>query len=382
MKIGLVCPYNIAIGGGVQEIVRDLRNGLIKNGHDVRILTPRPRDDTSIRDPDVIFIGNGGDFKLPTQTVAQLSTSVDNSEVDAILAREQFDILHFHEPWVPLISRQILARSKAVNIATFHAKLPETMMSRTMAKVVTPYTKSVLKYLHALTAVSDAAAEYVSSLTDEPVTIIPNGIDLKRFQSVKSIAKTQDIKTILYVGRLEQRKGVKYLLNAYEELVKDQDNVQLIIAGNGPDREKLEMQAATQMLPNVSFLGYVSEEVKLQLLHSADLFCAPALHGESFGLVLLEAMSCGLVTIAGDNAGYTSVMREMGSLSLVNPRDTDSFARRLKLLLNEEKLRRDWQLWAKSYVKQFDYPAIIGQYEDLYKYVLKHNSHRIHTYDS
>jgi phosphatidylinositol alpha-mannosyltransferase len=348
MKIGLVCPYNIAIGGGVQEIVRDLRNGLKKRGHEVRIITPRPRDTKGYDDPDVIFIGNGGDFRSPLQTTAQFSAAVDNNDIDRVLEEERFDILHFHEPWVPLLSRQILARSRAINIATFHAKLPETMMSRTMARVVTPYTKSSLKYLHALTAVSDAAAEWITSLTNEPITIVPNGIDLKRYKAAKLPKKNEDIKTILYVGRLEQRKGV---------------------------------QASTLMLPNVSFLGYVSEEVKLQLFHSADLFCAPALHGESFGLVLLEAMACGLVTIAGDNSGYTSVMRDMGTLSLVNPKDTDSFARRIKLLLNEEKLRKDWQQWAKTYIKQFDYPEIIRQYEDLYEYALKHHSHRVRPYE-
>jgi phosphatidylinositol alpha-mannosyltransferase len=384
MKIGLVCPYNIAKGGGVQEIVRDLHAGLTARGHDVKIITPQPREHKLLSDPDVIFIGNGGDFRSPLHTTAQFSASVEVDEIDRVLNAERFDVLHFHEPWVPVLSRQILSRSRAVNIATFHAKLPETMMSRTVAKVVTPYTKSALKYLHALTAVSDAAAEYVGSLTDEPITIIPNGINLKHYMPAKPIkkAKTNDpIKTILYIGRIEQRKGLKYLLKAYELLVKDQDDVQLIIVGDGPDREKMEMLASTLMLPNVSFLGYVSDEVKLKLLQSADLFCSPAVYGESFGLVLLEAMACDLVIVAGDNSGYSSVMRDMGNLSLVNPKETDEFARRLSLLLNEPTLRADWKKWAKKYVKQFNYPAIIDQYEALYEHTIKHHSHHIRPYD-
>jgi len=383
MKIGLVCPYNIAIGGAVQEIVRDLRDGLVARGHQVRIITPQPRDKKRfIEDDDVIFIGNGGDFRSPLHTTAQFSASVEPDEIDRILDAERFDVLHFHEPWVPVLSRQILARSHAVNIATFHAKLPETMMSRTVAKVVTPYTKSALKYLHALTAVSDAAAEYVGSLTDEPIKIIPNGIDLSRYKpGMPTQQKKNKTKTILFVGRIEQRKGLKYLLQAYELLVKDQPDVQLIVAGDGKDREKMEMFAQMHMLPNVTFLGYVTDEVKMKLFQSADLFCSPAVYGESFGLVLLEAMACNLVTVAGDNSGYRSVMRDLGTLSLVNPKETDEFARRLALLLNEDKLRADWQEWAKEYVKQFDYPAIIDRYVDLYKYTLKHHSHRVKPYD-
>lgn len=380
MKIGLVCPYNITRGGGVQEIVRDLKTGLIARGHDVRIITPQPQNSKGLYQDDVIFIGNGGDFRSPLHTTAQFSASVDPDEIDEVLNRERFDVLHFHEPWVPVLSRQILARSRAVNIATFHAKLPETMMSRTVARVVTPYTKSALKYLHALTAVSDAAAEYVSSLTDEPITIIPNGIDLKKFKPAKHPPRPQTRKTILYIGRLERRKGLKYLLKAYEVLAQGQDDIQLIVAGDGPDREKMEMLAATMMLPNVSFLGFVSDEVKMELLQSADLFCAPAVYGESFGIVLLEAMASGLVTVAGDNSGYRSVMQEMGSLSLVNPHETDEFARRLQLLLNEVVLRKDWQKWAKTYVQQYSYDAIIDQYEELYKYTMHHHSHLVQPY--
>lgn len=380
MKIGLVCPYNMARGGAVQEIVRDFYHGLTALGHDVRIITPTPRDDGDHYDKtDVIFLGNAADFRSPLHTTAQFSASVDPVEIDEMLKREEFDVLHFHEPWVPVLSRQIVGKSKAVNIATFHAKLPETLMSRTVARVVTPYTKSELKYLHALTAVSDAAAEYVGSLTDEPVTIIPNGINLKHFQSKKYPKKDapDDFKTILYIGRLERRKGVKYLLKAYNELVKTQQNTRLVIAGDGPDREKLEAFVEDLDLPNVTFLGFVSDKVKLELLHSADLFCAPAIYGESFGIVLLEAMACGLVTVAGDNSGYKGVMQEMGTLSLVNPRETDEFARRIKLLLNEEPLRLEWQKWAKTYVKQFDYQAIFKRYEELYEYTLAHHRHKI-----
>lgn len=365
MKIGLVCPYNIAKGGGVQEIVLATRAELVKRGHNVKIITPLPRLGKIPKDPDVIFIGTSTDFKSPTHTHVQVSASAGVSKIESMLAEENFDILHFHEPWIPMLSLQILQRSNAVNIATFHAKIPETLMSRTITRVVTPYLRSVLKYLDEMTAVSDSAAEYVTSLTDIPVTIIPNGIDLSKYKFSPD-KKTTDTKTILYIGRLEKRKGVKFLLQAYQLLSQDDDNLRLIIGGDGPDRKKLELLADELKLKNVSFLGYVSEEVKLDLLVQADVFCSPAIFGESFGIVLLEAMATGVVASAGNNSGYNDLMQGVGALSITNPQDTSEFARQLKLLLNEPGIRKLWRTWAKSYVKQFSYPRVVDMYEELY----------------
>lgn len=376
MKIGLVFPYNITKGGGVLEIVRAMQEELISRGHTAKIVTPEPRElEEAHRDPNTIFVGSGADFKSPLHTTSQFSVSADTLGIDQMLEEEQFDILHFHEPWVPMLSRQILSRSTSINIATFHAKLPETMMSRTVVKVVTPYTKAVLRNLDELTAVSEAAAEYVRTLTDEPVTIIPNGIDLAKYKlapTVKIAGKPR--KTILYVGRLERRKGVNCLLEAYGLLSDKMPDVELIIAGDGPDREKLESAVREMELPHVSFLGYVSEAQKLDLLSKSDLFVAPALYGESFGIVLLEAMASGLVTVAGNNPGYASVMQELGSLSLVSPTDSAGFASRMDVMLHNDDVRALWQTWAKGYVKQFNYPDIVDQYEAVY-----HAAHKKHA---
>ncbi|MDB5169348.1 MAG: hypothetical protein JWO41_704 [Candidatus Saccharibacteria bacterium] len=376
MKIGLVCPYNIVKGGGVQEIVLATHAELTRRGHTVRIITPLPRDTDVIDVPDCIFVGVSTDFRSPMRTTAQVSATADTEKINQMLQDEDFDVLHFHEPWIPVLSRQILARSQSVNIATFHAKVPETLMSRTVVRVVTPYLKSVLKDLHMLTAVSDSAAEYVGGLTDEPITIIPNGIDLAKYRAPLKKAKKKTGKTILFIGRLERRKGVKYLLQAYSLLVQQQPDVKLVIAGDGPDREKLELLAEDLGLHNVSFLGFISEDLKLQLLKEADIFCSPAVFGESFGIVLLEAMATGVITVAGNNSGYSDVMQDLGAVSIVNPRDDLEFARRLQLLLTNEPLRTLWQSWAADYVQQFDWPHVVDQYEEFYHEALKQHGHQ------
>ena len=364
MKVGLVCPYNIFGGGGVQEVVLALQAELSKRGHDAKIITPLHRNFRDSHLNGTIFIGTSTDVKSLFNTTAQVSVSLNTDEIDSMLAREQFDLLHFHEPWVPIMSRQLLLRSKAKNIATFHAKLPESYVAKTIERVITPYTRSVLRRLDKLTAVSDAAAEYVRTLTPKSINIIPNGINLGKYKvTAKNPTKH---KTILYVGRLEKRKGVKYLLNAFNLLANNYPSYKLIIAGAGPEKDKLEDYAASLNLDGVSFKGYVNETEKLKLLAKADLFSAPALFRESFGIVLLEAMASGVVIVAGNNSGYTSVLRGKGALSIVNPKDSAEFARRLELLLNDETMRNVWKMWAKDYVKQFDYKKVATQYETLY----------------
>lgn len=373
MKIGIVCPYSLVRGGGVQEHVLAQAAELNRRGHSAKIITLRPRGYKDISKKDCIFLGSGFDFRSPMHTTTQLSASISTDEIDVMLANEGFDILHFHEPWQPLLSRQVLTRSTCPNVATFHAKVLETMMARSVMKVVTPYTKSILEYIDTITAVSPAAADYVKTLTDKPITYVPNGINLSKFHEPRKAKAADDHLKILYIGRLERRKGVKYLLKAFKLVSADAPNIELLIAGEGPDRKKLEYMAAQLGLNNVKFLGYVSEKQKINLLRDSDLFVSPAIHGESFGIVLLEAMASGLPTVAADNDGYSHLMQGLGSLSLVNVYDTLEFARRIQLILFEPTLRKLWRDWARGYVKQFSYEKVVDQYENVYKATLANN---------
>lgn len=371
MRIGLVCPYNIYKSGGVQECVLALRAEYARLGHEAFIITPRPFGVEAEIDDGILLVGTSTDIKSPFHTTAQVSATFDNAAIGSLLSEYKFDILHFHEPWVPIVSRQILTSSDVVNVATFHAKLPETMMSRTIEKVITPYTKSILKYIDAFTAVSDAAAEYIESLSNEPVELIPNGIDIDKYK-VESRRRKPD--SVLFIGRLEKRKGVIYLLRAFKILQSKVPTASLTIAGDGPDREKLETFVKNHDIKNVLFLGYVDEATKIDLLHTTSLYCSPAVYGESFGIVLLEAMAAEAVTVAGNNPGYSSVMKDTGAMSIVNVKDSDEFARRLQLLLSDKQLRKIWSDWAKEYVVQFNYPRIAKLYLSTYKSAIKKRS--------
>ena len=357
--------------GGVQEVVFQLHKHLQKKGHESLIITSRPRAYKETCPEGMVLLGRSAKMNTPFSTMVDFGLEVDVDEIDALFEREKFDILHFHEPWIPVLSRQILTRSDAVNIATFHGTPPNNIMSKSILNIVVPYTKSVLKYLHKYTAVSETAAAYIKTLTTEPVEIVPNGIDLDTFKPIAHLKKQHKIKKILYLNRLEGRKGAKYLIDAYARLRQDHNDVRLLIAGKGVKKKALERYVDLYEIPDVEFLGYVDDCQKLKLMNEADLYCSPAIFGESFGIVLLEAMAVGTPLVAGNNPGYASVLKDRGRLSLVTPQNTETFAQRLELMLYDDAVRRIWLEWATEYVKQFSYNKVTDQYEKIYKEALR-----------
>jgi phosphatidyl-myo-inositol alpha-mannosyltransferase len=369
MKIGLVCPYSIFRNGGVQEHVWAQASELRRRGYDVKIITPKPRKFDGPIPSEVIFVGNSANVKTPIKTSAEVGISLTRDYIDEMLEGEKFDLLHIHEPEVPMIGLQILAKAKCPVIGTFHAIYPDTPLAWTMETFRVPVSRTVLGKLRIMTAVSDAAAVYIRKHTDQEIVIVPNGIDLQKYKPLANQLGGKK-RHILYIGRLEKRKGVEYLIKAFASRFLNDKTVQLVIAGEGPERQRLEELADSLSLYNVSFLGYIDENSKIEWFSKANLFCSPALYGESFGIVLLEAMAMGVVTVAGDNPGYASVLKERGRLSLVNPKDTADFGRRLELLLDDTDLRAAWISWAKYYVKQFDYSNVVDMYELLYKRII------------
>ncbi len=380
MKIALVCPYEmIGHAGGVAQVVEHLQDGLIKKGHIVKIITPRPSKYKGKAPEGYILLGNSANTKLSPGlgTAGTWTFDIDNEEVQKVLKKEKFDVINFHEPWAPILARQILIYSSTAHVGTLHANLSDSVAGKSIFSVFTAYGRAITEKMDLLTAPSSASVELITSKAPDEklvknIRYIPNGIDLKRYQTRPSSAiHHPDIKTILFVGRLEGRKGVKYLLKAYHELTMKRSDVQLFIAGQGPDEQKLREYVKEMEIPRVTFLGFISDEDKIYHMHRADLFCAPAHRGEAFGIVLLEAMAALCPTVAGDNSGYESVMKGTGAISLVNPLDTIDFARRLEILLYDEPLRKLWTSWAAKYVKNFDWAPIVDQYEAAYKEAIK-----------
>jgi phosphatidylinositol alpha-mannosyltransferase len=375
MKIGLVCPYNMfEHAGGVQQLVVHLAEELTKRKHDVRIITPKPVRFNGTAPDNYILLGTSAKFNPGMATAGTWTFDINNGEAQAMLETEKFDVLHFHEPWAPILARQILAHSKAAHVGTFHANLVDSVAAKSLVNMFIPYGRGIGKKMHLLTAVSRASASVlIDKGGDEElvknIRYIPNGIDLKLYKPAKKpIALSgPDTKTIFYVGRLERRKGVEWLIRAFAILSAEMPNAHLIIAGEGSRRNSLEQLADTLEVPNVEFVGYISDEHKRYLMGNADLVCSPAMFGESFGIVLLEAMAMGVPLIAGRNAGYTNVLSGHGRLGLVDSESTEDFANRLAVFLSNEPVRRLVRDWGLKEVKQYDYPKIADLYENSYK---------------
>jgi phosphatidylinositol alpha-mannosyltransferase len=372
MKIGIVCPYNIFKPGGVQQHVQNQAAVLRSHGHSVIIITPRPYQHYDTEAPEgVIFLGRSARVKAPHATSADVSVTVENEAVETMLDREQFDILHVHEPLVPVMPRQILKKASCLRVGTFHAALPGNMLGKSLSPSYKAYGRSVLPHIDVITAVSPAAVGYIEdSIHDsQKIHFIPNGINLVDFRPSGKHVRLND--EVLFIGRLEKRKGAKQLLQAFSVLVGRRPATHLTIAGDGPSRDSLEKYVIDNNIPNVTFLGYIDDSRKRELLETTTVYTSPALYGESFGIVLVEAMALAAPIVAHINDGYSWVLKGTGRLSLADCKDQEEYAAKLELMLEDQGLRRVWQEWAKKYIKQFDYNNVVAQYEELYETYVK-----------
>lgn len=365
MKIAIFTPYNIFKSGGVQEHVIYQAKILRERRHEVTIFTPRPRLIGKEMPEGVEFLGDSRRIKTPSATSADVSVSVDNDVIDKLLA-EKYDVIHVHEPLIPIAARQLLTRAegRALRVGTFHAALPGNTLGKSLLGTYKTYARLVLPHVDVITAVSPAAIGYIDAYTDLPINYIPNGIHISSYVVAP---KPRDRNMILFLGRLEKRKGARQTIKAFEELKKMKPTAKLKIAGDGPLRKSLQQYVDDHNIKDVEFLGFIDDKTKLNLLSTCGIYTSPALYGESFGIVLAEAMATGAPTVAHPNDGYKWVLKETGRLSLVDCNDAFAYAERMQLMMEDDDLRKVWQEWASNYVKQFDYKKVVDAYEKLYK---------------
>ncbi len=369
MKIAVFTPYNIFKSGGVQEHVNEQVRILRKRGHDVTVLTPRPVGG-GLTDKDApkgtVFLGGSTRIKAPHATSADVSINLDSDAVDAELSKG-YDVLHVHEPLVPIAARQLLSRAEghALRVGTFHAALPGNMLGKSLVAGYKTYAKSVVPMVDVISAVSPAAIGYIEQYAKKRITYIPNGVNLKNYKTRNT---KRDPATILYINRLEKRKGSLHVIRAFEYLKRElRPDAKLIMCSDGPLRSSLEQYVRDYQVEDVEFRGYITDKEKLQLLSEATVATYPALYGESFGIVLVEAMATGTPVVAHPNDGYAWVLKDTGRVGLVNCKDEKAYAHRLQLMIEDNEIRKVWQKWAKDNVKQFDYEKIVDSYEKLYR---------------
>ena len=367
MKIGLVCPYIYPESGGVAQHVRFLYENLRLRGHDVRIITASHGPQRA-SEGDILRIGVG--FSMPTNgSVGTLTFSPRYlGQVRDLLARERFDLLHFHEPFVPFLSLFLLRESRSVNVATFHAYAGFSPSYELGGRLMRGHASR----LHGRIAVSAAARHFIDRFFPGDYKVIPNGVDVPRFAGAVPVARWQDgVPSVLFVGRLEPRKGVLDLLKAHRILRKTGSGNRLLIVGSGPQEREARRYVATRGLQEVEFLGRVSDDEKAQLFRTVDVFASPATGGESFGIVLLEAMAAGAPIVASDIHGYKGVVRRGREGLLVAPHEPKELAKAIARLLGDPGLRAEMSAAGRLRAEAFSWPRVAARVEEYYGFVIR-----------
>ena len=367
MKIGIVTPYAYPMPGGVNDHVGSLYRVLRARGHDVRIITSS-HGLQKASEGDIIRVGKG--FSVPFNgsmgTITLSPTYL--AQMRAILERERFDVLHYHEPFVPFLSLVTLTLSTSVNVGTFHAFGGLSISYEFGKRMLGHYAGK----LHGRIAVSPAARHFISRYFPGEYKIVPNGVEPGRYQRAVPIARYRDgVPNILFVGRMEPRKGLIHLLRAVRKLQRDGVRARLLLVGTGPGEREARRYVLTRQLDDVEFLGRVSEAQKAQLFKTADIYVSPATGRESFGIVLLEAMSAGAPIICSDIHGYRGVVRRERDGILVEPGNADALAASIRRLIDDPALRAQLSRAGEERAQLFTWERVGQAVEEYYGFVIR-----------
>ncbi|MDP4943592.1 MAG: glycosyltransferase family 4 protein [bacterium Ellin6529] len=367
MKIGIVTPYAYPLPGGVNDHVGSLYRVLRSRGHDVRIITSS-HGLQKASEGDIIRVGKG--FSVPFNgsmgTITLSPTYL--AQMRAILERERFDVLHYHEPFVPFLSLVTLTLSTSVNVGTFHAFGGLSISYEFGKRMLGHYAGK----LHGRIAVSPAARHFISRYFPGEYKIVPNGVEPGRYQRAVPIARYRDgVPNILFVGRMEPRKGLIHLLRAFRKLQRDGVRARLLLVGTGPGEREARRYVLTRQLDDVEFLGRVSEAQKAQLFKTADIYVSPATGRESFGIVLLEAMSAGAPIICSDIHGYRGVVRRERDGILVEPGNADALAASIRRLIDDPALRAQLSRAGEERAQLFTWERVGQAVEEYYGFVIR-----------
>jgi len=367
MKIGIVTPYAYPMPGGVNDHVGSLYRVLRARGHDVRIITSS-HGLQKASEGDIIRVGKG--FSVPFNgsmgTITLSPTYL--AQMRAILERERFDVLHYHEPFVPFLSLVTLTLSTSVNVGTFHAFGGLSISYEFGKRMLGHYAGK----LHGRIAVSPAARHFISRYFPGEYKIVPNGVEPGRYQRAVPIARYRDgVPNILFVGRMEPRKGLIHLLRAFRKLQRDGVRARLLLVGTGPGEREARRYVLTRQLDDVEFLGRVSEAQKAQLFRTADIYVSPATGRESFGIVLLEAMSAGAPIICSDIHGYRGVVRRERDGILVEPGNADALAASIRRLIDDPTLRAQLSRAGEERAQLFTWERVGQAVEEYYGFVIR-----------
>ncbi|QBI55121.1 glycosyltransferase family 4 protein [Streptomonospora litoralis] len=365
MRVGLVCPYTWEVPGGVQQHVGDLAEALLQLGHEVSVLAPC---DSETELPSYL-VSAGRAVPVPYNgSVARLSFGFRAAgRVRRWIRDGSFDVLHVHEPAAPSLSLLACWAAEGPIVATFHASNPRSRALAVSAGVL----QTALEKINGRIAVSDAARKTLVEHLGGDAVLIPNGVAVDRFAEARPLEGWPgEGGAIGFLGRLDEpRKGLGVLLDAFDTLGRDRPGLRLLIAGPG-DGDEVRRRVAPELRERVEVLGRVDDVDKVRAYHSVDVFCAPNLGGESFGIVLAEAMSAGAAILASDIPAFAHVLRDGGAGRLFATGDPADLARAGAELLDAPDRRSVLSRAAREAVRTYDWHTVAADVVRVYETVL------------
>jgi phosphatidylinositol alpha-mannosyltransferase len=382
MRIGLVTQAYYPVLGGVTEHVWHLGHELQRRGHEVTVITGATRPSmvpwTTKRDEDrglrTIRIG----WQIPTMlNGANAAMTLGwklGRQLQRIEAREKFDVVHVQsglDPGLPLVASKSMRTPK---VATYHTyRDPSNSKIEQVPNIFRPVFQDAINKIQAHIAVSPAAASFVHRyFPNVKLDVIPNGIDIDRFHPAiepMPLKKNNQEFIILFVGRMDPRKGAKFLFAALPELERRMKNYRIVVVGTGWMQSYYDAHIPLNLRQRVEFTGYASPEDIPRYYRAADVYCSPATGNESFGIVLLEAMACGTPVIASDIEGYRWVVTPGKEGILVPPRSPEHLAAAIAMLADDPAGRKEMGQQGQQTAQKYAWPKIVNQIEQVYRRV-------------
>lgn len=357
----MVSPYAWDVPGGVQAHVRDLAHHFLSEGHEVSVLAPA-LDEGAIGEKFVVSAGRPVAIPYNGAVARVLFGPVAATRVRQWIARNDFDVMHLHEPAIPSLSLLACSIAEGPMVGTFHVAAPR----QKVAFAIAPLLEPVIEKLRARIAVSEVARETLTIHLDTDALVIPNGIDTSFFASAKVNPEWKQEFTIGFLGRFsEPRKGLSVLMEAVPNLVRAIPNLRILIAGPGEGLEVMQLLNPT-LRNRVVFLGRLSDEEKASFLKSVDIYVAPNTGGESFGIILAEAMAAGAAIVASDLPAFESVLgKGKYGLTFTNS-DSSNLAKQIIALAKNSKAIAQLRAEAQIGANKFDWKVVGPEIMNVY----------------
>jgi phosphatidylinositol alpha-mannosyltransferase len=364
LKVGLVSPYGWDSPGGVQVHIRDLARYLIAEGHEVSVLAPVD-DESSLTDEFVTPAGKPIPIPYNGAVARVLFGPVAASRVRQWIAQNDFDLLHIHEPAVPSLGLLACSLADGPMVGTFHVAAERIRIAFAIVPIVEP----IIERLRARIAVSEVARATLRNHIETDAVVIPNGIDVESFRGATPRLEWQLGKTIGFIGRFgEKRKGLMTLIEAIPQIVKRHPDLRVLIAGPG-DASEIYEQISDRDRPRFTFLGMLSDEEKRQFFKSVDLYVAPNTGGESFGIILAEAMATGTPILASDLGAFRYVLEDGKWGVLFETGNASALAEAASDLLDDPAQLEQMAAKSPHGAERFDWNVVAHAILDVYEYV-------------